>query len=53
MIFKTLKTVVMFCGPNLGFEAKDVSTCTLCAAGDMEILYSGIDSNIIKLVGLW
>ena len=39
MISKTLKTVVGFCGPNLGFKAKDISDRPLCAAGAMALLY--------------
>ena len=35
MISKTLKTNVGFFGPNLGFEAKDVSALSLRAAGAM------------------
>ena len=53
MISKTLKTTVGFCRPNLGFEAKDVYSCYLHAAGDMALLYSGVDSNITNLIGRW
>ena len=51
MIYKTLKTDVIFCGPNLAFKAKDVSNHSLCAAGAMAIICSGIESDIIKMIG--
>ena len=50
VIYKTLKTTVKFCSPNLGFEAKDVPARSLCAAGNMLILYAGIDSDIINII---
>ena len=53
MISKTIHTAVMFCGPNMGFEAKDVSTHPLCAAGAMDLLCSGFHRDIIKMIGLW
>ena len=53
MILKTLKTVVGFCGPNLGFEAKNVSTRYLRAAGAMALLCLVIDRNITKMTGRW
>ena len=53
MIFKTLKTSVKLCGPNLGFGAKGVSAWSLNAASAMALLYYGIKSNIIKLIGRW
>ena len=52
MIYKTLKTDVIFCGPNLVFEAKDVSNRSLCTAGAMAIICTGIDSDITKTTGL-
>ena len=51
IIYKTLKTDVIFCGPNLAFKSKDVSNRSLCAAGAMAIICSGIESDIIKMIG--
>ena len=53
MISKTLKTAIGFYGPNLGFKAKDVSARSLRTSGAMELLWSGLDINIIKLIGRW
>ena len=53
MISWTLKYVVTYCGPNLVFTAKDVSTSSICAGGDMKLLYSSIGSDTIKLIGCW
>ena len=53
MISKTLKTPVGFCGPNLRFEVKNVYARSLRAAGAVDILYSGVDSKIINLIGRW
>ena len=52
MISKTINTAVMFCGPNMGFEAKDISTHSLCAAGAMALICAGVDRDIIKMIGL-
>ena len=51
MISKTLKTAVGFCGPNLGFEYKDISTRSLYDSVAIVLLCSGLDSNIINLIG--
>ena len=53
MVSKTLNIAVMLCGPNLGFYSNYLSACYLRAAGAMAILYLGVDSNIIKLIGRW
>ena len=53
MISKTLKTVVMFCRPNLVFEAKDVSTSSLRSKGAIALLCASVDSNTINLIGRW
>ena len=53
MISKTLKTAVMFCGAKLGFEAKEVFTCSLRAVGSIMLLCSGVNSNTIKLISQW
>ena len=53
MISKTLKTVVGFCGPKLGFESKNVSARYLHAADAMYLLCLVFDSNVIKLIGRW
>ena len=53
MIFKTLKTSVGFCRPNLGFEAKEMSVFSLCNTGAMTLLWSWFYINFIKLIGRW
>ena len=53
MISKNLKTTVGLYGPNLGFEAKYVYTCYLCSTGAMDLLCSGINNGIIKMIGRW
>ena len=53
MIYRTLKTTVKFFGPDLVFESKDVSVQSLRVAFAMALLYAGVNSNIIKLVGHW
>ena len=53
MINKTPKSAVKFCGPNLVFEAKDVSDLLLRSTGSMALLCAGVNSNIIKLIGRW
>ena len=46
-------TVKLFAGTHLGFTHKDVSLRSLRAAGAMEILCSGVDTDIISLIGRW
>ena len=53
MISETFKTAVGSCGPNLGFEVKDMSSYSLRATGVMALLCSSVDSNIINMVGRW
>ena len=53
MISKTFKTALGFCRPNLGFESNYVSARYICATGAMTLLYLGVGSNIIKLIGRW
>ena len=53
MIPKTLKISVKLYVPYLVFEAKNVSAQSLYAADAMDILWSGVDSYIIKLIGSW
>ena len=53
MITKVLKGVVSISGENLGFLPKDVSARSLRAARSMELLCSGIDTDIIRLIGRW
>ena len=43
----------MFCGPNLVFEAKDVSTCSLHTAGAMALICNGVDRNTINIIVCW
>ena len=50
MISNTLNTAVVFCRPNLVFESKDVSACSLCDAGSMSLLCSGLYINIINII---
>ena len=52
-ISKTPNTAVGFCGPNLVFESKDVSARSLLTTCAMALLYSGVDRNIIKMIGRW
>ena len=53
MITKVLKGVVSLSGENLGFLPKDVSARYLRAAGDMALLCSVINTDIIRLIGWW
>ena len=54
MITEHLKaTVKLLAGKYLGFTHNDVSMLSLWAAGAMEPLCSGVDTNIISLVGRW
>ena len=53
MITKVLKGAVSLSGENLGFLPKDVSARSLWAAGAMALLCSGIDTDIIRLIGQW
>ena len=53
MITKVLKGAVSLSGDNLGFLPKDVSARSLRAAGAMALLCSGIDTDIIRLIGRW
>ena len=50
---KVLKGAVSLSGENLGFLPKDVSARSLRAAGAMALLCSGIDTDIIRLIGQW
>ena len=53
MITKVLKGSVSLSGENLGFLPKDVSARSLRAADAMALLCSGIDTDIIRLIGRW
>ena len=53
MITKVLKGAVSLSGENLGFLPKDVSARSLRATGAMALLCSGIDTDIIRLIGRW
>ena len=53
MILKTPKNAVGLCGPNLVFKVKGVSSRSLCAAVDMDLLFSGVDIGIIKIIDHW
>ena len=46
-------TVKLLAGTHLGFTYKDVSVRSLRAAGAMTLLYSGVDNDIINLIGRW
>jgi hypothetical protein len=50
---KTLHEAVQFLGPNLGFLPSEVSACSLRAAGAMALLVSGINTDIIQILGRW
>ena len=54
MITAHLKATVKFlAGTHMGFTHKDVSAWSLTAAGAMALLYSGVDTHIISLIGHW
>ena len=53
MISKTLRTAVGFCRPKLEFETKCVYSHYIRATGAMALLFSGLDSAIINLIGCW
>ena len=54
MITAHLKaTVKLFAGTHLGFTYKDVSARSLQAAGAMSLLFSGVDNDILSLIGRW
>ena len=46
-------TVKLLTGTHLGFTHKDVSTRSLRTAGAMALLCSGVDTEIINLIGRW
>ena len=46
-------TVKIFAGTHLWFTHHDVYVISLLAAGDMAILCSGSDNEIISLIGCW
>ena len=54
MITAQLKaTVKLLAGNHLGFTYKDISAWSLRAAGAMSLLCSGVDNDIIILIGRW
>ena len=54
MITAHLKaTVKLLAGTHLGFTYKDVTARSLWAAGVMALLCSGVDTDIISLIGRW
>ncbi|KAL7505470.1 hypothetical protein ACHAXN_002960, partial [Cyclotella atomus] len=54
LITKTLREAVQFLGPDLGFLPSEVSAHSLRAAAcAMVLLVSGIDTDIIQLLGRW
>ena len=53
MISKTLNNDDKFCGPNQGFESKDVSNQLICATCAMALLCSGINIDTINIIGRW
>ena len=46
-------TVKLFAGTPMGFTHHDVSARSLRAAGAMALLCSGVDHDIISLIGRW
>ena len=46
-------TVKLLAGTHMGFTYKDVSARSLWAAGAISLLYSGVDNDIISLIGRW
>ena len=54
MITAHLKaTAKLLAGTHMGFTYKDVSARSLRAAGAMVLLCSGLDTDIISLIGCW
>ena len=45
--------VKLFAGTHLGFTHHDVSARSLRAAGAMALLCSGVDHDIISIMGRW
>ena len=52
-ISDALRGAVRHLGPTLGFLPSDVSARSLRAAGAMALLCSGVDTDMIKLIGRW
>ena len=48
-----MTTVKLFVGTPLGFTHHDVSARSLRSAGAMALLCSGVDHDIISLIGCW
>ena len=46
-------TVKLFAGTHIGFMHHDVSVISLWAAGAMALLCSGVNNDIISLIGIW
>ena len=46
-------TVKLLAGTHLGFTHHDIYVRSLRAAGAMALLCSGVDHNIISLIGRW
>ena len=46
-------TVKLFAGTHLGFTHHDVSARSLPEVGSMVLLCSGVDHDIISLIGRW
>ena len=46
-------TVKLFAGTPLGFTHHDVSARSLRVAGAMAVFFSGVDHDIISLIGCW
>ena len=54
MIAAHLKAMVkLLAGTNLGFTHKYVSALYLWASGAMALLYSVVDTDIMRLLGHW
>ena len=53
LITTTLRGAVTSLGPSLGFVASEVSARSLRAAGAMALLVSGVDTDIISMLGRW
>ena len=54
MIMAHLKaTVKLLAGTHMRFTYKEVSARSLRAAGAMALLCSGVDNDIIRLIGCW
>jgi hypothetical protein len=53
LVTETIRTSASILGPQLGFNASDVSARSCRAGGAMALLCGRVDTSIIQLVGRW